>query len=1654
MRLTKQLLVFLVTCGFIVVSAPTADSAEEAVCYAAADGPNHLVSSFRTGGGFDDIGAFGVGGIEAIAFNLDNSVLYGTDGGTLGSINIVTGAFAAIGAAGSGDGALGNITMSSLDGLAFDPTNGFVYGAEREAGDDLLVQLDPVTGALVQDAFGPGVDYVVILASPITGFDDIDDLTVDPTDGQMYGISNDGGVGDHLVKIDKTDGSVIDVGAFLGTDDMEGLSVSPDGNIFGTTGNGGGNSLWDIDKLTGFATFVFAYPGGTTDMEGVACLRSNVITGTVFVDSDSGGDLDPGELGMAGVTVRLYRDENNDGLVDAGDTLIQTTVTPADGFYEFFITATGNFVMEIDTSTLPTGWSLTTDNVEEADFPDFGNVDTGNDFGAIGPPVDLTVIKTANIATACPGDTVTYTVNVANTSTTVTHTGITVLDAVPVGATYVAQSTEAMGWTSPPVGNYRDDFDTVAYNNSDGSLNWTGIWTENFDDGLPGSGNVMILPQDGRNALRLQSSSVNIVREVNLDPAVYNTATLTIEYERVDFEDATEFVELAIWNGIGWTTIDTFAGPANDTGWILTKYDITPYMATNTRVGFRTSAAMSTGDDFFVDYADITVGNFGIGTKDNIPAGANGDLLDGVPPDLVGSGDSFFIPPRGRMRVVFRATVDNPYNGTSPLINAATATSTEGGFDVDSAGTTITLATIGNLVWHEFHPNGFQDSSEPGIPDVPITLYGPGPDGNLGTGDDVYVSSTFTDANGIYSFPNIGPGDYRVDINETWLTANGYPVRRYPVASGYWDLDGSDLPAVACGESQPGADFGYWDGTTVPVTLSSFQASEGRGSTFFEWTTATQVGTVGFNLYAVNGLGWRRINSELIPAHTPDSTTPQHYSYEAEDVDAEFFALEDVDIQGYRRRHGPFAKDLQHGLDPQVSPEKPVEWSSIREEHFQKLEERRLSRNSLGREDRFPAAKGATTSRRRAGDRRAPWGDIVRLLVETDGIYRVSHENLIKAGIDLIGISADRIALSMGGKAVPIFVRGGPVFGPGSSIEWVGFGLNTLYTKTNVYILSLDRRNVSRVGVDWRPPQEGVSPPEYYLETTTAERNRSYGFAAPNGDPWYDTAILAFTEPESADFEISIDELVEDAAPATLRVEMWGTTNWPEAPDHHVEVGFNGVPVADESFDGLLDYPLEIELLAGVLEEGTNTLELTLPGDTGVDYDMVTFDRFSVTYPRRFMARDGHLEFEAAAEILRVEGLSSPDVVVYRIEGDEVTLLAMKDVTQGEGGFVATFRGSSPAARYVVTATPAIAVPRLEPVRKGSSILNGRADYLMISHPDFVDGLEPLVAAREVEGWRVKVVDVDDVFAEFSHGIVDPEAIKSYIAYAAEHLETEMVLLVGGDTYDYHDYLGLGSLSFIPSLYVATGEIVQFTPADPLFTDIDGDNVPDLAIGRLPVRTSDELEMVVDKTLDYAAKSYPRTGVFAADKDDAAAESFTAISNSFISHLPGGWSVATAYLEELSVEDARTRLFGGINRGAALTSYFGHSGPSVWSFDNLFHASDAKLLENHRMPTVVTQWGCWNTYYVEPTNNTMGHALLLSGNQGAAAVLGASTLTLSDSDQALGERFIPRLVEPGATIGGALQRAKEELGREEPERLDVLLGWTLLGDPALVVDPR
>jgi hypothetical protein len=480
----------------------------------------------------------------------------------------------------------------------------------------------------------------------------------------------------------------------------------------------------------------------------------------------------------------------------------------------------------------------------------------------------------------------------------------------------------------------------------------------------------------------------------------------------------------------------------------------------------------------------------------------------------------------------------------------------------------------------------------------------------------------------------------------------------------------------------------------------------------------------------------------------------------------------------------------------------------------------------------------------------------------------------------------------------------------------------------------------------------------------------------------------------------------------------------------------------DELFDFQEVMNVSAQVAAADVQNGANTLTFGLPNDQGANYDMAALEGYSLTYPRAFVAQDGQLAFAGADDAFSVSGLDSRDVVVYRHGAGELTRVKQVKMLRDGSTYSALFPGNEIDADYFVSTAAALPAPEMALASPLQDINSGSAELLIIAHPNFISGVQPLVAQRQSEGLSVKVVDVEQIYTQYNGGIFDPAAIQDYISHAMNRMGTRYVLLVGGDSRDYRNYTGNDSISFVPTLYAKTSERIHIAPVDPLFTDVTGDGVPDAAVGRFPVHTTAELSDLVQKTLDYGARTDANAAVFAADLG------FEADGDSLIQP---GWNVQKAYIGE-GFDDARADLLAQMNAGVRLTSFIGHSDTSFWSFDKLFTSSDAAELANSD-PMIVTQWGCFNTYFVGEAYQTLGDNLLLNGSSGAAAVTGATTITEATSEQRLGELMMPKLMAPGARIGDAMQQAKVELSKTHPKLVDVLLGWTILGDPTLVVTP-
>lgn len=826
---------------------------------------------------------------------------------------------------------------------------------------------------------------------------------------------------------------------------------------------------------------------------------------------------------------------------------------------------------------------------------------------------------------------------------------------------------------------------------------------------------------------------------------------------------------------------------------------------------------------------------------------------------------------------------------------------------------------------------------------------------------------------------------------------------------------------------------------TVPVTVAYFFATKtSTGATRFEWSTATETGNAGFNLYVRTPDGLEQLNDDFILSQVVDSATLTDYSIEiANAPDGEFY-IEDVSLDNEIRYHGPFVLGEPYG--ERVEPE-PIDWEAINAENTQLEQERAVVATQSAR---MQTNDGISTLDANA----VP---AFELRVRENGIYRLTYEQIkAETGIDLAGTLGNTLAVTNRGVPVPIYVSSNK-FGPGAYIEFYGEGLDTLYTATNVYRLEINSALASRVAISRTRLQRNPIFAPYYMETAITEVNDRYNYRSPNGDPFYDELFQVNSTPLSKNFTVNVDNYVNGAAPASALINLWGLSDIIAGPDHHARVTFNGVQVADELFDYNDIVEIDAAVPNGTLVNGVNTLTVTAPADRGAKYDMFALDYYGVTYPRAFVAIANRLDFQAAGQAFRVTGLGSNQVVAYRLDAGRPTLLNGLNIESAGSGYAASFVGGEDATYYVST-VDALLKPEIRIANPNNDITSGSADLLIIAHPNFLEGFGPLVAAREAQGYAVKLVNVEDVYAQFSGGVFDAQAIHDYIKHAINNMGVEYIILGGGDTYDYHNYLKKGSVSFIPSFYAETIKPIMMAPVDPLYTDVNGDKVPDAAIGRFPVRTEAELMMMVDKTLAYGNNANPRSLVLAADNG------FQSDSELFASEMVTGrtaWNIERAYISALGAEQANVTLVSAMNEGPRLVSFVGHSGPSQWTSNRttpLFTAGEAAALSNAN-PMVISQWGCWNAYYVDPALNTLGHNFLLSGNNGAAAVAGSTTVTNSNSERALGELLMPLMTSKGMPLGAAMQAAKSQLALSHPEMVDVLLGWTVLGDPTVVVQP-
>jgi uncharacterized repeat protein (TIGR01451 family) len=409
----------------------------EQLCYIFSDSDNRLSLYDTSAGAVTDFATNSTSSIEAIGWDSANEILYGADGGQLGILSQVNGSWATVGSGfGTGNGSAGFLALNDVDGMAFNAFGAanVMYGIHERGGQDALFQIDLTTGTFVNNAFA-GDDYILLDVSAIT-----DDIAIDVTNGQLYGVINTGGSTDTLITINKETGVTTAI-ALVTIDDAEGLGSDPSGQLWGTSGTR--DTVFEIDKFTGVGSNERALNFG--DYEAVDCVGVSPTVGAdLFVLKTVDNNIpSPGQNitytvtltnnGAADATGIQLADELPAQVTYVSHLASQGTYDPVSGFWLVgSVASSGSRTLDVlVTVTTPLGNSFSnTASISAASQPD---PDLANNSATVPVTVtgpSLTLVKTSSASNVSPGVPFSYKIKVTNTGNGVA-TNVILTDLLP-----------------------------------------------------------------------------------------------------------------------------------------------------------------------------------------------------------------------------------------------------------------------------------------------------------------------------------------------------------------------------------------------------------------------------------------------------------------------------------------------------------------------------------------------------------------------------------------------------------------------------------------------------------------------------------------------------------------------------------------------------------------------------------------------------------------------------------------------------------------------------------------------------------------------------------------------------------------------------------------------------------------------------------------------------------------------------------------------------------------------------------------------------------------------------------------------------------------------------------------------------------------------
>lgn len=567
----------------------------------------------------------------------------------------------------------------------------------------------------------------------------------------------------------------------------------------------------------------------------------------------------------------------------------------------------------------------------------------------------------------------------------------------------------------------------------------------------------------------------------------------------------------------------------------------------------------------------------------------------------------------------------------------------------------------------------------------------------------------------------------------------------------------------------------------------------------------------------------------------------------------------------------------------------------------------------------------------------------------------------------------------------------------------------------------------------------------------------------------------------------------------TLRVKLMGFNTTPgTSPDHYAQLSVVGYAFSSNLVGWTGRTELDFQFTAREFSSGgdksiapnrkgtvgaTITLDHSVPSPPGAPpIDIQNLESVLLRWngkPRLNAAGTCTLELPAAASprLATIAGFppgtTAADVLLLDISdpNSPVRLLAPSIFTDESGTIGIEFEAPTQASTFYahhVNTLPAPLALQTCPILP--ALTAGTLRGIYVREPALAASLAPLLQNR---GAGYIELDPHAAYVAYNGGQESPDAIRQaladMVASAPLRVPLPSITLVGHGTFDPRNYLTLKSGAQVPTFIdesVDTGFTIENCIDFPYGLLEGNDDLQDALVGRLPVKTSAELDVIVARilahdTITSALTNVARPALFINDDEDVTADVglwptyWTPTGRPYVQiDLP---DTSDGSAERLAIRNA----LEAAPSGPALVLYSGHGNTTFWAGELLLQATDLPTIDTQNKWPFVLTFTCLNGNYAVPgaATRTLGEAWLLTADRGAIADLAPCSVDFYDAQRIFAIRAMEQISLPQAqrpqTVGEMVTRARINFEISNPDDDVTNHLYLLFGDPLshLTIDP-